>query len=360
MQIRRIRGADVLAVCDTEPLMAQQMCERFHVPQYFTDVKEMLDAVSLDVVHVIAPPQTHFDLGRACLEAGSSVYIEKPFTLTTFEAEELICLATQNGVRLTAGHNAQFTHAMVRMRDLIRTGFLGGPPVHMESIYCYDLSDTGYAQAVLRDGEHWARKLPGSLLHNIISHGISKIAEFLPGDTPFVVAHSFTSPFLKKSGQGDLIDEVRVMIQGDDATTAYFTFSSQIRPPLHQFRLYGPSNSLIVDDNHQTVIQIRNTEYKSYARYFVPPLDYAKQYMGNLSGNVSRFLRRDFHLPFDAGLKRLIESFYQAVLGRADVPLPYREILLTSRIMDEIFGQMPRVAKVVGRPAARSGPSTLT
>ena len=38
---------------------------------------------------------------------------------------------------------------------------------------------TGYAGALLGDKQHWVRKLPGKLLHNIISHGIARIAEFL-------------------------------------------------------------------------------------------------------------------------------------------------------------------------------------
>lgn len=339
-QIRRIPGAEIVGVCDTEPLMARQMYERFKIKKYFTNAQSMLETVEPDVVHITTPPQSHFELGKICLEAGCNVYIEKPFTLNTAEAEELIRLADQKGLKLTAGHNAQFTHAMVRMRELIKKGYLGGKPVHMESIYCYNLGDESYAKALLGDGEHWVRKLPGSLLQNIISHGISKIAEFLNSDKPLVIAHGFTSPFLKSIGQGDLIDEVRVMIRDEDSTTAYFTFSSQISPALHQFRLYGPKNSLIVDDDHQILIRVRNKEYKSYLRYFLPPFEYAKQYVENFGGNFMKFIMNDFHLPFDAGLKTLIESFYHSVLSEAPLPLSYREILLTSRIMDETFAQI--------------------
>src|SRR5437867_1592514 len=240
-QIQRIPGAEIAGVCDSEPLMAQQMSERFHIGKYFTDVKAMLDTFKLDVVHITTPPQSHFELGKTCLEAGSNVYIEKPFTLNSAQAEELIRLATQEGLKLTAGHNAQFTHAMVRMRNLIQEGYLGGKPVHMESIYCYDFGDASYARAFLGDSEHWVRKLPGSLLQNVISHGISRIAEFLSGDDPEVIAHGFTSPFLKSIGEGEIIDEARVIIRDQDSTTAYFTFSSQIsRSEEHTSELQSP------------------------------------------------------------------------------------------------------------------------
>ncbi|MCD4692069.1 MAG: Gfo/Idh/MocA family oxidoreductase [Calditrichales bacterium] len=348
VQIQRILGAEIIGVCDNEPLMAQQMSEWFNVGKYFTNVQEMLEEIKLDVVHITTPPQSHFELGNICLEAGCHVYIEKPFTLNTTEAEELFKLADQNRLKVTAGHNAQFTHAMVRMRELVKKGYLGGKPVHMESHYCYDFGGASYANALLGDSDHWARRLPGSLLQNIISHGISKIAEFLSGDNPMVIAHGFTSPFLKSVGENDIVDEVRVIIRDEDSTTAYFTFSSQISPAPHQFRLYGPKNSLIVDDEHQILIKITNKEYKSYLRYFIPPFEYAKQYVANLGGNFKKFMIKDFHMPNDAGLKTLIESFYNSIASNASLPLSYREILLTSKIMDDIFAQV--VVNEVSRP----------
>jgi len=340
VQIQRIPGAKIIGVCDSEPLMAQDMYERFNVGKYFTNVQEMLGEVKFDVIHITTPPQSHFEIGKICLEAGCNVYIEKPFTLNTTEAEELFKLADQNKLKVTAGHNAQFTHAMMRMRELVKAGYLGGKPVHMESHYCYDFGNESYAKALLGDKNHWVRQLPGSLLQNIISHGVSKIAEFLSGENPKVIAYCFTSPFLKRIGQDDIFDEVRVIIQDENLCTAYFTFSSQIRPVPHQFRLYGPKNSLIVDDEHQTVIKVDNKGYKSYLRYFVPPLEYAKQYVGNFVRNFKKFILKDFHLPNDAALKTLIESFYQSILTDSRLPLPYKEIILTSKIMDAIFAEI--------------------
>jgi predicted dehydrogenase len=340
VQIQRIAGTEIVAVCDSEPLMARQMSERYNIERYFTDAHEMLAVVKIDVVHITTPPSSHFQLGKLCLEAGCNVYVEKPFTINTSEAAALIKLANQTGLKVIAGHNAQFTHVMVRMRELVKSGYLGGKPVHIESHYCYDFGDASYAKTLLVDSEHWVRKLPGSLLQNIISHGISKIAEFLSGDSPIVIAHGFTSPFLKSIGQGEIIDEVRVIIHDEDSRTAYFSFSSQIKPVLHQFRLYGPKNSLIVDDDHQILIKIGNNEYKSYLRYFVPPLGYAKQYIANFSRNVGKFIKKDFHMPNDAALKTLIESFYNSITDNTPLPLSNREILLTSRIMDDIFAQI--------------------
>jgi predicted dehydrogenase len=96
---RRIPGCEVVAVCDREVLMAGQLGERFGITAGFADAAEMLRAAKPDVVHITTPPQGHFSLARLCLEAGSHVYLEKPFTVTAPEAEELIRLAESRGLK---------------------------------------------------------------------------------------------------------------------------------------------------------------------------------------------------------------------------------------------------------------------
>ncbi len=330
-------GCELSGVCDSEELMARQLCERFNAKAYYSEVDVFLESARPDVVHITTPTQSHFALGKKCLSAGCHVYMEKPFTLTAGEAEDLIELAIKKNVKITVGHNVQFTHASRRMRAMVKDGYLGGMPIHMESYYCYDLRDPSYAKALLGDSNHWVRKMPGKLLQNIINHGIAKIAEFLPGDDPAVIAHGFTSPLLRSIGEKEILDELRVIIREGD-TTAYFTFSSQMNPILHQFRLYGAKNSLVVDDDNQTLIKIRGGKYKSYLDHFIPPINYARQYLANAKYNITKFVQSDFHM--NGGMNYLINAFYESIEHDSPPPIPYREIILTTRIMDIIFTQI--------------------
>jgi predicted dehydrogenase len=352
-QIRRIAGCQIVGVCDREPLMARQLYERFPVKGWFSSLTELLREAKPDVVHITTPPQSHFDIAKHCLEWGCHVYVEKPFTVDEPEAQELLRLADSRGLKITAGHDDQFSHAARRMRALVQSGYLGGAPLHMESYYGYELGRTGYAGALLGDKQHWVRKLPGKLLHNIISHGIARIAEFLTTTSPQVIALGFTSPALRNMGEREIVDELRVIICEEDRTTAYFTFSSQMRPSLHQFRIYGPKNGLVLDHDQETLIRLRGARYKSYLEKFIPPVTTAKQQMANLATNLGTFLARDFHMK--SGMKFLIESFYRSIVEDAPLPIPYREILLTTRIMDAIFAQLnaqqaPVEAQVEARP----------
>ena len=254
-QIQRIGGCHIVGVCDREELMARQLAERYKIERHFEDLSELLIEAAPDVVHITTPPQSHFEIARQCLEHGCHVYVEKPFTLDAQEAEELVALAERRQRQLTVGHDAQFSHAARRMRDLVRRGYLGDPVVHMESYYGYDLGDAKYAQAFLRDRDHWVRKLPAGLLQNVISHGVARIAEFLRGDNPRVIAHGFVSPHLRMVGGEDALDELRVIIVDEHQTTAYFTFSSQMRPVLHQFRIFGSQNGIVLDEQQQIMVK---------------------------------------------------------------------------------------------------------
>src|SRR5262249_18275739 len=120
--------------------------------------------------------------------------------------------------------------------------------------------------------------------------------------------------------------------------TAYFTFSSQMRPALHQFRVFGPKNGLLLDQDEETVIRLPGARLKSYAAKFVPPVLTAWQHVGNVATNARTFLARAFHMK--SGMKYLIESFYRSIGEATPPPIPYREILLTARIMDAVFEQL--------------------
>lgn len=333
----RISDCHVVAACDREILMAKQLAERFHVPGCFSDAEEMLRESKPDVVHITTPPQSHFALGRLCLEAGSHIYLEKPFTVTAKEAGTLVQIAESHNLQMTAGHNYQFTGEMLAMRQVVREGFLGGHPVHLESYWPYDLSDATYAGPLLGNPSHWVRQLPGQLLHNIISHGIAKLAEFL-GDNVEVVARAHQSERLRSLGGSEVLDELRVLLRDERGTTGFFSFSSQIKPGLNRLRICGPVNSLVVDHASGSLLRLKNRSFKSYLTFFLPPIIHGFEHLRNARTNISSFLGR--RLYQDAGMKELIERFYHSIRTGGSPPIPYREILLTARIMDEIFAQI--------------------
>lgn len=336
--IKQTQGAEIVGVCDNEELMARQLAERYEIRAAFSDLRTMIKTTNPNVIHITTPPQSHFEIGKTCLEAGCHVYIEKPFTLTSKDAAALIGLAESNHLKLTVGNDEQYSRVSINMRRLIRQGYLGGPPVHMDAYYCYDLGEERFAKVFLGNKSHWVRKLPGQLMQNIISHGLIKIVEYMAGNNIKVIAHGFTSNLLKKIGESDLKDELRVIIQDDRQTTAYFTFSTQMRPPLKELRIYGPKNGLIMSQDHHSLIRVPGAVQKSYLEKALPLCQAARQYRKNLFANIGLFIKKEFFLQ--QGLKNLTALFYRSIQEDSAVPIPYRDIFMTTKIMDDIFDQI--------------------
>ena len=339
-QLCYLPNCELVAACDTDELMAGQLAGRFRVPHVFTDAHEMLRAGGIDAVHITTPAQSHFPLARLCLEAGCHVYLEKPFTETAAQAGELLNLAQTVGRRITVGHNLQFSPEALRMRRLVHDGFLGGPPVHVESIQCYSHDDPTYGRVVLADPSHWVRRLPGSLLHNLISHGVSKIAEFLEGESPELVSISFSSPYLVQHNHADIVDEVRAVLRDERGTTAFFLFTTQFGAASNELRLFGTAGNLVLDNGYRTVLRVPPSRHKSYLRYFLAPLAHAREQARNTLINMRQFSRKEFQMDF--GMRKLMELFYRAVREGGPDPIPMAEIRRTARIMEAIFEQMPR------------------
>jgi predicted dehydrogenase len=337
--IDRIPGSRVVAACDREPLMAAQLAERFGIEGRYHDVAQMLRDVKPDAVHITTPPQSHFELGRLCIEAGSHVYLEKPFTVTASETEALVALAERKNVVITAGHNCQFVPEMLRMRELLRDNWLGGRPVHIESYWPYDLGDTSYVGPLLANPDHWVRRLPGQLFHNIISHGVARLAEFLDDEVVVLNVSIHQSEQLRRLGGGEVMDEMRVLMRDSTGLTATFSFSTQMKPGQNCFRLYGPVNSLTVDLTSGSVIRHASGGDKSYLTFVRPQLRLARQYLSNSMRNFRAILGK--RLYQDSGMKELIEQFHNSAAGKCPPPIPYREIVLTSRLMDRIFDHYP-------------------
>jgi predicted dehydrogenase len=74
---------------------------------------------------VVTPVWTHFELAKAALEHGKHVFVEKPFTSTSQQAEQLIELAERKNLRIMVDHTFLFGGAVRKIRELVDKGALG-------------------------------------------------------------------------------------------------------------------------------------------------------------------------------------------------------------------------------------------
>src|SRR4029079_14691108 len=95
------------------------------------DPLDVLHSPDIDAVAVITPVWTHFELAKKALENGKHVFVEKPFTATSAQAEELIELAERKNLQIMVDHTFLFTGAVRKIKHLIVDGTLG-------PLYYYD------------------------------------------------------------------------------------------------------------------------------------------------------------------------------------------------------------------------------
>jgi len=132
--VRNLRGLEncqLIAISDKNPVALRRAGKIYTGVELTTDPSELLTSPKIDVVAVVTPVWTHFELAKAALQNGKHVFVEKPFTSTAQQAEELIELAERNRLKIMVDHTFLFTGAVKKIRELVEDGTLG-------DLYYYD------------------------------------------------------------------------------------------------------------------------------------------------------------------------------------------------------------------------------
>src|SRR5580658_9740102 len=132
--VRNLHGLDstqVVAICDQNEGALRRAKQAFPGVRVTTDYTELLSASDIDAIAVITPVWTHFELAKSALNNGKHVFVEKPFTSTSAQAEQLIDLAVQKHLQIMVDHTFLFTGAVKKIRQLMDDNTLG-------KLYYYD------------------------------------------------------------------------------------------------------------------------------------------------------------------------------------------------------------------------------
>lgn len=129
--LRSLEGCQVVGVCDQSPAAVRRIKQAHPDLNVTTNCSELLESKEIDAVAVVTPVCTHFDLAKAALQNGKHVFVEKPFTATVRQAEELVELAERKNLKIMVDHTFLFTGAVRKIRELIDEGVLG-------DLYYYD------------------------------------------------------------------------------------------------------------------------------------------------------------------------------------------------------------------------------
>jgi predicted dehydrogenase len=118
-------GSDVVMVCDMNSQTLKKVQKAYPRIRVTQDVNELIKDPEIDAVAIATPVFTHSALAKQVLEEGKSVFVEKPFTHTVAEAEELIELAEKKKLKIMVDHTFLYTGAVRKIKQLVEDGILG-------------------------------------------------------------------------------------------------------------------------------------------------------------------------------------------------------------------------------------------
>jgi predicted dehydrogenase/nucleoside-diphosphate-sugar epimerase len=323
--IRAVPGATVIGVAD--PAADREQLEPLLPPgtPIVSDGADLL-ALGPDVVHIVTPPATHAPLARAAVLAGCHVYVEKPFTSRKAEAEEILALAAERGVKVCPGHQVLFERPALESGRLM--GSIGRL-VHVESYFSF----------------RTARRTitPVAQAKDILPHAVYPLVQQLRVGTGLADAPIVLSGLVAKA-DGDVYGLLRL---GD--ATGVLMVSLSARPVEHYQHIVGTSGWLRADYISGSVTRVLgpvagpSVLFTAYRRAM-------QGVSGATRGIVRLVLGHGGSYP---GLFTLVARFYESIRERGDTPLSPRSVIDTVEICEAVGEALDESERDAERDARR-------
>lgn len=319
--IRRIRNAELVAICDANQRLAEETARRLNIGSYYAGLPELLSGANLDVVHVTTPPQTHPAVCTQAMEAGCHVLVEKPMALTVAEADKMIAAARTEKVRLCVVHNLQFASMVLKAKSMVGKGLIG-------DIVGMNITDcVPWDGDLMRNKQHWCHRLPGGIFGEMLPHPIY-LALHLLGKLETAAVHAWNI-----SGDESMVaDELRVTLKGKDGIA---TIAASVNGPSDVLAIdvFGTRGSLHVQNGVVVRRLPRDTAPTSRGKENL--LTAAQWLTGTASAALRAALGR-YHDGHYTEIKRFVDALQEGT----ELPVTLHEAREATRLYQEITAQI--------------------
>ena len=111
------------AISDLYHDTAVELSTKYNVHNYTFD--QILSDPEINAVAIVTPAETHYSMAQKALEAGKHIYVEKPLTMDTKQAEDLVQLAASKNKIIMTGHLLQYHPAFIQLKKMVENKELG-------------------------------------------------------------------------------------------------------------------------------------------------------------------------------------------------------------------------------------------
>jgi 1,5-anhydro-D-fructose reductase (1,5-anhydro-D-mannitol-forming) len=143
--LQRSRNSELVALQKRSADAARAVAEKHNVPLTFTSPSDLVAHDDIDAVFIVSANGAHLGETVAAAESGKHVIVEKPMAVNAREAEQMVAVCEQRGVKLSVAHMIRMSPHAQRMREIVRSGMLG-PVTYARADFIYDarLSHRGW------------------------------------------------------------------------------------------------------------------------------------------------------------------------------------------------------------------------
>jgi predicted dehydrogenase len=114
-----------VTACDINNSRLNYAKQKFPEINVLNDFDTFMKKKDFDIIAISTPVDTHYKLAKKALEKGSNIWVEKPFTSSTKQAQELIEIAEKNNLKIFIDHTFIYTGAVRKIKETVEKGELG-------------------------------------------------------------------------------------------------------------------------------------------------------------------------------------------------------------------------------------------
>ncbi len=315
----------ITAACDVIPERAEAVAKRFGAKAY-TDGDRFLADPDVELVSVIVRSKDHVKYALRALEAGKTVFLEKPFALSEKGVRLLEEAVKKYPGKLYFRHNRRFEAAFNHIRDIIDSGILG------------KVFEIKLRRHLYRAREDWQTLLEcgGGIVNNWGPHLIDHSLRLLESPLKDV-----WSDFRREISRGDAEDHIKIIFRGENGRLIDLEISDAVAIPSNVYEVYGTRGTLVSKNESDLQMKYLDPKFK------IPPRKATKETLpwdvGYGDSNAWKWRRETIMTEPANGytMTDIYKYLYEAVRLGKPFPVKPEEALQVVRVTSMIRKQHP-------------------
>jgi predicted dehydrogenase len=326
---KRVHQAQLVAVCDVSEMAAKKMSEFWKIPRYFTSFPKLLEQKNIEIIDICTPPHTHASLAVQAMQSNFNVLLEKPMTMTSKDADEIVQCQKTTGMKAGVIHNWLFEPPVREATALVKKGGIG-EVVNVE----IEALNTKY-DSMTANEKHWCHTFPGGRFSEMLAHPVYLLRHYLGSEISIgdvQVAKIGEYPWMKS-------DELCATFHvGTKLGRSYASFNM---PRAAIFiSLYGKKAIIRLDIVNATLNILPARKTSRFNKAF----DSLRQ-AGQLTRSTAKNIMKITSKRWSSGHDFYIRSFAECVLTDKEPPVTVEEGYHVVKIVEQMCGAIDKAER---------------